>query len=288
MRRRGRAVPARRTIFESQRLEGLDVIQGAAYDLGALISEDHLREHVEFVWHGVNDQENLRHFLGSGINWAELDIRRDPTGRLVLRHDGFDERPWSRDEHPVPARESIDALAAAGRSIKLDVKENGDTLRGAMDLVDSLSLDGRRLWFNAEIDVVGAQGFEAFRNRYPDATTSCPVDFLVPLLRVAPDEADRVLRCLRAWGVTRLSVRWGDGMRSTIGELEMRGWETNVYGVPELQSFLEAAVLPPTSVTADFNFPFWHYYGRGSGEHGIVHRYEPDTVASTGSVPGRC
>lgn len=77
-------------------------------------------------------------------------------------------------------------------------------------------------------------------------------------------------------------------MRSTIGELEMRGWETNVYGVPELQSFLEAAVLAPTSVTADFNFPFWHYYGRGSGEHGIVHRYEPDTVASTGSVPGRC
>ena len=262
------------TIFESQRHEGLDVVHGTGYDLGALISEDHLREHVELVWHGVNDQENLRQFLGSGINWAELDIRRDPIGRLVLRHDGFDERPWNRDEHLMPARKTIDALAAAGRSIKIDMKENGDTLRAALDLLDSLALGDDRVWFNAEIDVVGSRGFEAFREHYPDATASCPIDFLVPLLRVAPDDADAVLRRLRRWGVTRLSVRWGDGMRSTIGELEMRGWETNIYGVPELQSFLEAAVLVPTSVTADFNFPAWRYFGRGSGQHGITHRFD--------------
>jgi hypothetical protein len=56
--------------------------------------------------------------------------------------------------------------------------------------------------------------------------------------------------------------------------LERRGWETNVYAVPDLQSFLEAAVLLPTSVTADFNFPAWRYFGRGSGQHGVVHRYE--------------
>jgi len=28
-------------------------------------------------------------------------------------------------------------------------------------------------------------------------------------------------------------------------------------------SFLEAALLLPASVTADFNFPEWHYDGRG-------------------------
>lgn len=79
-------------------------------------------------------------------------------------------------------------------------------------------------------------------------------------------------------GVTRLSVRWGPGARQTVGELERRGWETNIYGVPDLQSFLEAAVLLPTSVTADFNFPDWRYFGRGSGQHGIVHRYEPEAA----------
>ena len=268
------------TIFESQRSEGLGVVTGTAYELGGLISEDRLREHVELVWHGVNDAENLRQFLDSGIRWAEIDLRRDPVGRLVLRHDGFDERPWDRDERSLPAVSTVGALSAAGRSVKLDVKENGDTLRGVFDLVDALELADERVWFNAEIDTVGPDGFEGFRNRYPGATASCPIDFLVPLLMAAPEEADVVLRRLRSWGVTRLSVRWGRGVRRTIGELERRGWETNIYAVPDLESFLEAALLLPTSVTADFNFPAWRYFGRGSGQHGVVHRYDPEAVPS--------
>ena len=264
------------TIFESQRAEGLGVVAGTTYELGGLISEDRLREHVELVWHGVNDEENLRRFLDSGITWAEIDVRRDPAGRLVLRHDGFDERPWNRDERSLPARPTVDALATAGRSIKLDVKENGDTLRAALEMIDSLGLGDDRVWFNAEIETVGPAGFEGFRDRYPSATTSCPVDFLAPLLAVAPDEADVVLARLSSWGVSRLSIAWGSGMRRTIGELERRGWETNVYAVPDLQSFLEAAVLLPTSLTADFNFPAWRYFGRGSGQHGFVHEYEPE------------
>jgi phosphoglycolate phosphatase-like HAD superfamily hydrolase len=263
------------TMFDSQRREGLRVVEGTSYELGALISEDRLREHVELVWHGVNDAENLRQFLRSGITWAEVDLRRDPAGRFVLRHDAFDERPWNRDEHPLAARQAVTTLAANGRSVKFDVKEDDATLRMAFDLIDELGLGDDRVWFNAEIDVVGAAAFGAFRDRYPGARASCPIDFLTPLLAIAPEDADVVSDRLRSWGVTRLSVRWVNGVRRTIDELERRGWETNVYAVPDLQSFLEAAVLLPTSVTADFNFPAWRYFGRGSGEHGAVHRYEP-------------
>jgi phosphoglycolate phosphatase-like HAD superfamily hydrolase len=264
------------TMFESQRRDSHRVVGGTAYELGGLISEDCLRDHVELVWHGVNDEENLRQLLGSGITWAEVDLRRDPVGRLVLRHDGFDERPWDRNERSLLARPHLETLAAAGRSIKIDVKENDETLRAAFDMIDELRLGDDRVWFNGEIDVVGAAGFEAFRVRSPGAIASCPIDFLTPLLAVAPDDADIVLERLRSWGVSRLSVRWSKDVRSTIDELERRGWETNVYGVPDLQSFLEAAVLLPTSVTADFNFPTWRYFGRGSGQHGVVHRYEPE------------
>ncbi len=31
----------------------------------------------------------------------------------------------------------------------------------------------------------------------------------------------------------------------------------------------------PCPLTADFNFPTWHYYGRGSGEERACHAYEP-------------
>jgi len=40
------------------------------------------------------------------------------------------------------------------------------------------------------------------------------------------------------------------------------------------QAFLEASLLLPRSVTADFNFPDWHYFGRGSGQYRAYHRYE--------------
>ena len=102
------------TIFESQRQQGLGAVAGTSYELGGLISEDLLREHVELVWHGVNDEENLRQFLGSGIRWAEIDLRRDPVGELILRHDGFDERPWNREERSLLAERSIDRARRRG------------------------------------------------------------------------------------------------------------------------------------------------------------------------------
>jgi hypothetical protein len=267
------------TIFESQRRNRRDLVSGSSYELAELIDEEHLRDHVEFVWHGANDEENLRRFLASGIRWAEIDLRRDPVGRLVLRHDASDERPWDRSESMLYAERCVKTLAASGRSIKLDVKEDGATLAAALDLIGGLGLPDDRVWFNAEIQEVGRSGFKTLSARFPRATMSCPTGFLVLLLAAAPEEADHVLHRLRAWGVTRLSVGWGRAMRWTLDELECRGWETNVYGVPDLHSFLEAAVLLPTSVIADFNFPEWRYYGRGSGQGGFVHSFEPETVS---------
>jgi hypothetical protein len=263
------------TIFESQRRTRQDLVSGTSYELAELIDEEHLRDHVEFVWHGANDEQNVSRFLDSGIRWAEIDLRRDPVGRLVLRHDAFEDRPWDRSESPLYAQRCVETLARAGRSIKLDVKEAGATISGALDLIEGLGLEDDRVWFNAEIQTVGPAGFATFRSRYPRATMSCPTDFLEPLLAAAPEEADRVLHRLRSWGITRLSVRWGRATRRILEELERRGWETNVYAVPDLHSFLEAALLLPTSVTADFNFPEWRYFGRGSGQGGHVHTYEP-------------
>jgi hypothetical protein len=40
----------------------------------------------------------------------------------------------------------------------------------------------------------------------------------------------------------------------------------NLYGVPDLEAFLDASLMLPASVTADFNFPEWRYDGKGSGQ----------------------
>ncbi len=52
------------------------------------------------------------------------------------------------------------------------------------------------------------------------------------------------------------------------------GFEVNIYNVPDLESFLQAVLQQPCSVTSDFNFPKWHYYGRGAGQHAERHEYE--------------
>jgi phosphoglycolate phosphatase-like HAD superfamily hydrolase len=254
------------TIFESQRSVGARLVTGRSYGLGRLVPERTLTPRVAFVWHGLNDDENLQRFLASDVRWGEIDVRRDPLDRLVLRHDGFDETPWRRDERTLLAETAVRAMSEAGRSIKFDLKEGGETLARVLELVDRTGVAGDRLWFNADLPTLGRAAFVALRERYPRATIACPVDFVMPLLLADRDAADRVLDLLAVSGITRLSLRWTPEVRGVLEDLEVRGWEVNLYGVPDLEAFLEASLLLPTSVTADFNFPEWRYFGRGSGQ----------------------
>ncbi|HKN79782.1 MAG TPA: hypothetical protein VJZ98_00455 [Actinomycetota bacterium] len=47
------------------------------------------------------------------------------------------------------------------------------------------------------------------------------------------------------------------GVRDGLDVVEGLGWEVDLYGVPDLESFLEAALMLPASVTADLGFPEW-------------------------------
>jgi hypothetical protein len=71
---------------------------------------------------------------------------------------------------------------------------------------------------------------------------------------------------LRGWGINRFSIAWGTPhTRRLFDQLQRWGHDVNIYAVPDLAAFLQAALLLPRSLTADFNFPQWHYFGRGSG-----------------------
>ena len=73
-----------------------------------------------------------------------------------------------------------------------------------------------------------------------------------------------MLSDLQGWGVSRASLDWRTpGIHAALEVLDDLGWEVNIYGVPDLESFLEASLLLPASVTADFNFAEWNYDGRG-------------------------
>lgn len=264
------------TIFESRRITlPPHSISGNRYDITELIHEKDLPRHIQFVWHGVNDRANLRQFATSTVQWAELDIRFNSSqDQIILRHDSFKTTDPKEDEDFLLLEETLESLFHFGKSIKLDLKENGILLDKVLELLQYHCAQSPDLWFNGNIEVLKENGFQKLSRAYPEAIIQCPIGFLTPLIISVPERAREILELFKTWGMNRFSVDWETPeITSLMNQLDEWGYETNIYNVPNLKSFLQAILLQPKSITADFNFPKWHYFGRGSGQNGQYHQY---------------
>ena len=264
------------TIFESRRTRvPAHAVKGKTYNLEALVPEKALPKRIAFVWHGVNDEANLRQFLAADIRWGEFDVRLDPTGgELILRHDSLSDNPPDPDEEWLTLGRLLDSLHKAGKSAKFDLKAGGTLLDNVLAVVDRYDFGDTRLWFNGNVERLQEEGFRRLAGAHPQAILQCPVDFLAPLICGAPKRAEGILEMFTTWGINRFSISWKtQDMRTFFDQMDTWGFEVNIYEVPDLHSFLQAVLLMPRSITADFNFPQWHYYGRGSGEGSEQYEY---------------
>ncbi len=263
------------TLFASQRRELPRTVSGTDYDITRLIPDGGgLPSHVQFVWHGVNDLANLRRFLASPVSWGESDVRRDPLDRLVLRDDSFETSSWNRDEDLLTLDECLRQYRYADKGIKLDLKEGGETVTRVLELLRTHGVDTKRVWFNGSLANLASEDFTRLAKACPDAVIQCSVGFMAPLVKAVPEKAREILETMRGWGVNRFSIDWRIECRARMFEqLDAWGCEVNFYNVPDLAGFLRAALLLPKSLTADFNFPEWNFFGRGSGKGGVHHEY---------------
>ena len=108
---------------------------------------------VQLVWHGLNDDTNIRQYLASDIEWAEFDVRTDPDGRLIVRHDSFEETPVGPGEEFLPLEDVLKRLKKFEKSAKIDLKEGDDVLDRVSDLVGALDFAPETLWFNGHIEI---------------------------------------------------------------------------------------------------------------------------------------
>ena len=84
---------------------------------------------------------------------------------------------------------------------------------------------------------------------------------MAPLILAMLDEAKRILSSVTDWGVNRISINWKNLLRrQVLDALESWGYEINIYNVPDLESFLKAALLLPISLTSDFSFELTTVY----------------------------
>ncbi len=267
------------TIFDSKRSQLPDSsVSGSDYDLTELISDRTLPRHVQFVWHGVNDEVNLRQAVASDVKWQELDARFDTTEEhVVLRHDGYERRPMAVGETLLTLREVVPRLLRAGKSVKIDLKEGGNLPGAVARILRDINIDEDRLWINGDLDTVGKDTFRQYAQIFPGAILQCPLRSLAAVVLSSPDRVKARLQECTTFGINRFSVRWGvDDLGQIVDRLFEWGYEVNIYNVPDLESFLKAVLVLPTSITSDFNFPKWHYFGRGPGENSTHHTYTLD------------
>ena len=283
------------TIFKSpSKRAPRGAVRGKHYRIDDLIpSESVLPRGVQLVWHGVNDEANLRQFLGSKVHWAEVDVRLEPShADLILRHDTFADTPLRADETPLLLADAVEQLKAAGRAIKLDLKGGRPLLDRVLDLVSDETFLGDDLWYNSAIGDLGEEGFRCLSAERPDATIQCPIDFLSPLIQAVPTKAHEILEMFRTWGITRFSLSWerrdlkGADLHDIFEQVVDWGYEINIYNVGNLEAFLQAVILLPRSVTSDYNFPKWRYYGQGSGRSGQQFDYQLRSPTDAKGSPG--
>jgi hypothetical protein len=228
---------------------------------------------VQLVWHGLNDELNVQQFLASDIVWGECDIHWDPRrDRLVLHHDDITDTPAS---DLLTLDDLLARMRERGKAAKLDLKGGDELIERTLALVAHYGFGDDQLWFNAYLHRLSAAGFRRLAGAHPGAILQAPVDFLGALAFNLPDQLKSILDTLGTWGLNRFSVDFLSEYRPAFYDLLQRwGFEVNLYGVIDLETFLQAVLLLPRSVTADFNFPQWGYYGRGSGEGGRYYTYD--------------
>ncbi|GJM21869.1 MAG: hypothetical protein DHS20C15_17840 [Planctomycetota bacterium] len=245
------------TLFES-RHSSASSVSGERYDLLSLADRRPLPGHLSLVWEGLESRDTLQAFLEAPVRWGAAPLRLDPSGRLVVRADDYDTRAWSRSERALEPRELVAELADAGKCLRVELTEGGELVDRALDLLERSGLPAERLAFHASIEQLGPAGFRHLRWAFPESTLQMPADFLAPLALSVPERARDLLDMFASWGVSRYQLDWATAqLPALIGFFEADTREVDLRGVPDLESFLRAALLQPHSLTADFRFPQW-------------------------------
>jgi hypothetical protein len=235
------------TIFLSARRPLPRSASGAEYDLHAFVSEAELQGHVQLVWSDVTDRAGFLQFLDRAVRTIAVPVRLDPYGRPEI---GRRSDPPHRAA-ALELAEVLDTVVDSGRSLRVDLQAGGPLVDEVLAVVERSDLPRSSVWFNGEFHELGERGIGLLRARIPEATISCPVDFLAPLVFGALEHALDLLDVLRKWGVDRLGIQWAQPrVRDFVGELERWGREVDVNGIDEPEALLQAALLLPRSVSA--------------------------------------
>ncbi|HPU30219.1 MAG TPA: hypothetical protein PLM71_07850 [Syntrophorhabdaceae bacterium] len=234
------------TIFKSQNtiISG-NVAKGKIYSLSKLITHRDLPKHIQFVWQWDYNPKGFEHFLNSPVHWIELDLHKFKSGvsdRTNLNNSSM-------------LHKYILMLKEHSKKIKFKINEKLFHSKDVRHIIDECGIDHSRLWFHGDINDPGLTMFRTLRAMYPEAIISSPVDIISIYTGRYALQAKEMLSLFKKCGINRFSLNWRiNGKRQIFNLLKKWGMEIDIYNTNNLESFLQAALLMPDSITMHIDF----------------------------------
>ncbi|MFW9902973.1 MAG: HAD family hydrolase [Candidatus Thorarchaeota archaeon] len=251
------------TLFVSRRKKKEPkMLSGKYYDVIDLLPENHLPKHIQFVWQSMSNRSDFPTYLLSNVQWAGLLVTKDnDSSEIVL---GIDQVSYYYNEfknRKLPLVTALEILQSNNKSAKIDIPQNREFLDEIIQIVQQSQLTQENIWFHGNIEILKPNGFKKLSQTFPEAIIQCSIDPYLSMLLSKPWTVKKKLDQFSEYGINRFSIQSNAPEKSQIlDQLEEWSYECNIYKVLDLESFLQAILLLPTSISSDFNFPRWKYF----------------------------
>ncbi|MEC8022469.1 MAG: hypothetical protein VX223_00950 [Myxococcota bacterium] len=230
---------------DSSKMQPAPVVSGDGFTFDGLIEPSDVSRRVRLVCGQLETREELLTFFRSSIDWGRLAVCRGETGgtELVGRFP----------EGPLSLETALAGINTALKSISIQLYGDCHLADSVHELLAWYGLSSSQLSFI--VDKANAETVAYLKEKYPHA---CLQRTVPPDVYADGENANDWLKSMQALGVSRLSVNWWDGEENQVaGRLLDQGWEVDIVGADDADSFLRAILLLPTSVTTKLVLSNW-------------------------------
>jgi mRNA-degrading endonuclease RelE of RelBE toxin-antitoxin system len=240
---------AHRLFAGTRRVAGTNrapIVPGDGFKFDGLMAPEDVSKRVRLVCHHLETRSELLAFFRSSIEWGRIAVALDEEGtpNLVGRFP----------EGPLRLETALAGINTVLKSVSIQLHGGRQLVVEVLELLAWFGLTSSQVVF--EVDQATDDAIEHLREFVPDI---CLQKTVVPSLYSGGADLSTWLHGMRSQGVRRLSVNWQNGEQNRVaGELLERGWEVDISGLDEADSFLRAILLLPTSVTTPLSLFDWH------------------------------
>jgi len=232
---------AHRLFAGTRRTAGLQqapIISGDGFKFDGLMPTEEVSKRVRLVCHHLQARSELLAFFRSSVEWGRIAVALDSAGvpNLVGRFP----------EGPMRLETALAGINTALKSVIIQLQGGLDLVIEVLELLSWFGLASSQVVF--EVDDASPEAVAHLRDTLPEI---CIQKTVIPSVYSGDLSHSTWLQDMRERGVRRLAVNWWQGEKKRVArDLLEQGWEVDIFGVDDADSFLRAILLLPTSVTA--------------------------------------